>query len=81
MRGFLRTRAVQARQSTMLHGRPVGRPSTALHVMGLALIFIAVGMGICALIELASTNRDSGALALGALISGGGRRALVVAHS
>ena len=71
MRGFLRTRADQARQATMLHGKPVGRPSTALHVMGLALIFIAVGMGICALIELASTNRDSGALALGALISGG----------
>ena len=70
MRGLLRTRAGQARQVTMLHGKPVGRPSTALHVMGLALIFIAVGMGVCALIELASTNRDSRALALGALISG-----------
>lgn len=71
MRGLLRTRAGQARRATMLHGEPVGLPSTVLHLMGLALIFIAAGMGVCALIELASTNRDSGALALGALISGG----------
>ncbi len=70
MRYLLRTRAVKARRATMLHGEPVGRPSTTLHVMGLALVFIALGMGVCALIELASTNRDSGALALGALISG-----------
>lgn len=55
----------------MLHGKPVGRPSTALHVMGLALVFIAVGMAACALLELLSTNRDSGALALGALLCGG----------
>ena len=71
MKGFWRTRAGQARRATMLHGTPVGRPSTALHVMGLALIFVAAGMVICTLIELASTNQDSGALALGALISGG----------
>lgn len=71
MRGFWRTRAGQARRATMLHGTPVGRPSTALHVMGLALIFVAAGMVICVLIELASTNQDSGALALGAVISGG----------
>ncbi len=55
----------------MLHGTPSGHPSTALHVMGLALMFIAAGMGVCALIESASTDRDSGALLLGALISGG----------
>ena len=71
MRDLLRTRAVKARRATMLHGEPVGRPNTVLHVMGLALVFVAAGMGVCALIELASTNRDSGALALGALISGG----------
>lgn len=70
MRGLWRTRAGEARRATMLHGTPVGRPSTPLHVMGLALIFVAAGMGVCALIELASTNQDSGALALGAVISG-----------
>lgn len=69
MRGFWRTRAGQARRATMLHGSPAGRPSTPLHVMGLALVFVAIGMGACALIEAASTGRDSGALALGAVIS------------
>ena len=54
----------------MLQGTPFGRPSTPLHVMGLALIFVAVGMGVCALIELASTDRDTVALVIGAVISG-----------
>ena len=71
MKGFWHSRAGQARRATMLHGPSNRRPNTALHVMGLALIFVALGMAVCALIELLSSNRDSAALVLGAIVSGG----------
>ena len=71
MRGLNFARLVSSRRSTRLRNGPVGRPNTALHVMGLALVFIALGMLVCAVIELFSTRRDSGALALAALLSGG----------
>ncbi len=41
--------------------------STTLHVMGIALVAVAAGMGITGVVELASTNTDTEAL----LISGG----------
>ena len=53
-----------------LRNEPSGRPNTALHVMGLALAFIALGMIICAVIELASSNRDGGALLVSAVLTG-----------
>ncbi|MDW3218341.1 MAG: TrkH family potassium uptake protein [Acidimicrobiales bacterium] len=48
-----------------------GRPNTALHVTGIALTFVSVGMAIATVIELASTNVDTGALLVSTLICGG----------
>ncbi len=66
--------------SRQLRGRPVPgtalrnererTPNTTLHVMGIALAFISVGMLLCALIEVLSTNRDAAALLVAAGISG-----------
>nr|NIS37280.1 hypothetical protein [Actinomycetota bacterium]NIT99192.1 hypothetical protein [Actinomycetota bacterium]NIU22795.1 hypothetical protein [Actinomycetota bacterium]NIU71721.1 hypothetical protein [Actinomycetota bacterium]NIV59409.1 hypothetical protein [Actinomycetota bacterium] len=45
-----------------------GYPNTALHVMGIALTFISVGMLLGAVVEFFSTDRDAAAL----LVSGAG---------
>jgi len=45
-----------------------GIPNTALHVMGIALTFISVGMLVSAVVEFFSTDRDATAL----LVSGAG---------
>jgi len=56
------TRLLGVRRATELyHGRG-GIRSTALHVMGIALAFVAMGMFITALLEWGSTNRDTSAL-------------------
>lgn len=48
-----------------------GRPSTALHVAGIALSFVAVGMGLATIVEVASTNTDTGALFVSTIVCGG----------
>ena len=58
-------------QRTVQAGSRRGRPNTPLHVAGIALVFVAVGMGLCAGVEVASTNDDAGALALSTLLCGG----------
>ena len=65
-----RRRRGRVLRGTALQGGRVRRPNTALHVMGIALGFISVGMAVCALIEFLSTNRDTGALFVASLISG-----------
>lgn len=48
-----------------LADRRSAHPNTTLHVMGIALVFVSVGMGVSTVIEFASTNRDT----VGLLIS------------
>ncbi len=55
-------RLIEARRATELHHGRGGVRSTALHVMGIALSFVAVGMFITAVLEWGSTNRDTAAL-------------------
>lgn len=45
-------------------------PNTALHVTGIALTFVAVGMGICTIVEWASTNVDTAPMFVSTLICG-----------
>lgn len=44
--------------------------STPLHIMGIALTAVAVGIAASALVEFGSTNRDVGALLLAAALTG-----------
>ncbi|MDG2027547.1 MAG: TrkH family potassium uptake protein [Acidimicrobiales bacterium] len=55
---------------TALARPPRGRPNTALHVAGIALTFVSAGMGITTVVELASTNLDTGALAISTVVCG-----------
>lgn len=48
-----------------------GRPNTTLHVAGIALTFVAVGMGLATIVEVASTNVDTAAMAVSTLLCGG----------
>ncbi len=59
--------------------QPVARPllrrrrqfgSTVLHVLGVALAAVSVGMLVCALLEAATTGRDAQALLVSGLIAG-----------
>lgn len=65
-----RSRRHAAKQATQLSSRPVGRPNTSLHVMGIALSFLSVGMLLCTLLEALSTERDRNGLFAAALITG-----------
>jgi trk system potassium uptake protein TrkH len=42
-----------------------------MHVSGIALTFVAVGMALCTIVEAASTNRDTSALVVSTLVCGG----------
>ena len=44
--------------------------STTLHVLGIALAAVSVGMLACALLEAATSRRDTAALAVSALVAG-----------
>ena len=70
-RGATWLRDAQVRRTTQLAPEPTGRPNTALHVAGIALSFVAVGMGLCTVIELLSTNRDTAALLISTAVCGG----------
>lgn len=58
-------------RSTRLADEPSGVSNTALHVTGIALAFVAVGMAICTLVEWASTNVDTTPMAVSTLVCGG----------
>lgn len=66
-----RSRTVAALEATRLHEPPRGRPNTTLHVASIAWIFVAAGMAISAVVEALSTDRDTGALAVSAVLLGG----------
>ncbi|MEM7140649.1 MAG: TrkH family potassium uptake protein [Actinomycetota bacterium] len=55
---------------TALSDAPRGRPNTALHVTGIALSFVAVGMAVTAVVEATSTNVDTGALVISTVVCG-----------
>ena len=50
---------------------PRGRPNTALHVSGIALSFVAAGMGLSTIVEWRSTNTDTLPMLVSTLICGG----------
>ncbi|MBT7428766.1 MAG: hypothetical protein HN783_03040, partial [Ilumatobacter sp.] len=62
-------RPLAIRRATELHHERGGHPSTALHVMGFALVFVSVGMIVSAFIEWGSTNRDTNALLISGLLT------------
>ncbi len=45
--------------------------STTLHVSGIALGFVSVGMGACAVLELLTSNRDTAALIMSGAVAAG----------
>ncbi len=55
-------RLIEARRATELHHQRGGVRSTPLHVMGIALSFVAIGMFLSALVEWRSTSSDTAAL-------------------
>ena len=55
-------RSTRVRRATELHSQGTRVRSTTLHVMGLAVASVSIGMLVSAVVELASTNRDTGAL-------------------
>lgn len=57
-----------ARGAARLHHTRRRYASTTLHVSGIALSFVAVGMAMSSIVEVASTNTDTGALLLSTLI-------------
>ena len=64
-------RSAKVRKATELHADRPRIESTTLHVMGIAVTAVSVGMAISGLVELWSTNRDTGALFWSALITFG----------
>lgn len=64
------SRLASAEQATRLSRAPRGRPNTALHVTGIALSAVAVGMGICTIVEWASTNTDTIAMLISTVVCG-----------
>ena len=55
-------RSTRVRRATELHSQGTRVRSTTLHVMGLAVASVSIGMLVSAVVELASTNRETGAL-------------------
>jgi trk system potassium uptake protein TrkH len=68
------TRRRDSLAETLSEGRladaPTGRPSTSLHVMGIALVFVSIGMAVCTVLEALSTNRDTMGLLVSTAICG-----------
>lgn len=64
----LPTRAGEAARATRLADAPRGVPNTPLHVTGIALSFIAVGMAIGTVVEWASTDVDTVAMLVSTLV-------------
>jgi len=62
-------RPLEIRRATELHHDRGGIHSTPLHVMGIALVFVSVGMLLSGVIELGSTNRDTAALFISGIIT------------
>ena len=62
-------RPLAIRRATELHHERGGLPSTPLHVMGIALVFVSVGMVLSGFIEWGSTNRDTNALFISGLVT------------
>jgi trk system potassium uptake protein TrkH len=62
-------RPLEIRRATELHHDRGGVPNTPLHVMGIALVFVSIGMFLSAVIEVASTNRDTSALLVSGLLT------------
>lgn len=62
-------RSGRVRKATELHAARRRIESTTLHVMGIAVAAVSVGMAVGGLIEWSSTDRDTGALLWSALIS------------
>ncbi|MEQ8841457.1 MAG: TrkH family potassium uptake protein [Acidimicrobiales bacterium] len=54
-----------------LSDEPRGLPNTALHVSGIALSFVALGMGLSTIVEWASTDTDTTAMLASTLICAG----------
>ena len=62
-------RSAKVRKSTELHAVHRRIRSTTLHVMGIAVASISLGMFVGALVEWGSTNRDTDALFLSGVIA------------
>jgi len=62
-------RSGRVRKATELHATGLRIKSTTLNVMGAALAAVSVGMVVGGVVELGTTNRDTGALFLSALIT------------
>jgi trk system potassium uptake protein TrkH len=62
-------RALAVRRAVDFHKQRRGIRSTPLYVMGIALLFVSVGMMLSSLIEWASTNRDTTALSVSGLLT------------
>lgn len=62
-------RPLAIRRATELDHERRGQRSTPLHVMGIALVFVSVGMIFSAFIEWGSTNRDTDALLISGLLT------------
>ena len=45
-------------------------PSTTLHILGIALAAVSLGMAACAVLEAVTSRRDTGPLAMSALVAG-----------
>ena len=60
----------RVRKATRLHPQRKRFASTTVHVSGLAMAFVAVGMAISAIIEAGSTNVDTGALLVSSVVCG-----------
>lgn len=69
-RPFSPRRAAVA-QATRLSDAPAGIPNTALHVTGIALTFVSLGMGVTTIVEWASTDVDTMPMLLSTLLCGG----------
>ena len=67
----LRRRGLDVGLATRLSDEPRGVPNTALHVTGIALSFISVGMGIGAIVEWASTDVDTTPMVVSSLVCAG----------
>ncbi len=61
-------RLLEAKRATELHHERGGWRNTPLHVMGIAMSFVAVGMFLSALVEWGSTNADTWALVAAGVI-------------
>ncbi|MEM9518606.1 MAG: TrkH family potassium uptake protein [Actinomycetota bacterium] len=62
-------RGARVRQSTELHAATQRLRSTTMHVTGIAVAAVSIGMFVAALVEWGSTNQDTSALLLSGVIA------------